>query len=371
MFSSASTFRKSSSSNASGPRRVLLAEVPEDETETAAEVEADDGNGGDEPTADEPTLESFLQAEVECLATELQEAEDHGADANLIAGVEADFEQAAEALVTMKEARNKLQELRKDRGFNKPATGASNSSSLKGANVPAARKASGRHPCFDCNQHGHWAGDRECPKPGAGLGRKSLPAAKAKVAPRQVRVTEALQADHVADGTIPTSTSSTPSTDPPKLVHEASMVNHMGMMTLQQAFDASMISRAQHECLASSRPVQALADEKLLVGALDSACNRTCCGQQWLDQYLEQLRKSAPHHVQWLISHMDEFEKFKFGNGGIAPSSKRWRIPICLASSRVALLWVSVVPIASLGCLLGRDFLDSLGTVLNFADRTV
>ena len=371
MFSSASTFRKSSSSNASGPRRVLLAEVPEDETETAAEVEADDGNGGDEPTADEPTLESFLQAEVECLATELQEAEDHGADADLIAGVEADFEQAAEALVTMKEARNKLQELRKDRGFNKPATGASNSSSLKGANVPAARKASGRHPCFDCNQHGHWAGDRECPKPGAGLGRKSLPAAKAKVAPHQVRVTEALQADHVADGTIPTSTSSTPSTDPPKLVHEASMVNHMGMMTLQQAFDASMISRAQHECLASSRPVQALADEKLLVGALDSACNRTCCGQQWLDQYLEQLRKSAPHHVQCLISHMDEFEKFKFGNGGIAPSSKRWRIPICLASSRVALLWVSVVPIASLGCLLGRDFLDSLGTVLNFADRTV
>ena len=49
MFSSASTFRKSSSSNASGPRRVLLAEVPEDET--AAEVEADDGNGGDEPNS--------------------------------------------------------------------------------------------------------------------------------------------------------------------------------------------------------------------------------------------------------------------------------------------------------------------------------
>ena len=135
-----------------------------------------------------------MQAEAECLATELQEAEDHGADPELISGVEA---QAAEALRTMKEACNKLQELRKDRGYGKPGTTAANSGGAKGSNVPAARKASGRYPCFDCNQHGHWAGDRECPKPGAGLGRKLSPSAKAKVQPPQVRVTEALQADQI------------------------------------------------------------------------------------------------------------------------------------------------------------------------------
>ena len=102
MFSSASTFRKSSSSNASG-HRVLLAEVPEDveaHPEEAGDPEAGDG----ENVYDEHSSEAYLQAEVECLATELQEAEDHGADPDLICGVEADFEQADEALVTMKEA---------------------------------------------------------------------------------------------------------------------------------------------------------------------------------------------------------------------------------------------------------------------------
>ena len=116
-------------------------------------------------------------------------------------------------------------------------------------------------------------------------------------------------------------------------------------MSFQQALEASIECRAAHATLlSSSAPARALADEKQLVGALDSACNRTCCGQAWLDQYLEQLRSSAPEPIQQVVSHMDEFEKFKFGNGGIAPSSRRWRIPICLAGSRVLPLWVSVVP---------------------------
>lgn len=35
----------------------------------------------------------------------------------------------------------------------------------------SSRKSSGKFPCFDCNMHGHWAGDKECTMPGAGLGR--------------------------------------------------------------------------------------------------------------------------------------------------------------------------------------------------------
>ena len=72
--------------------------------ETGAPEAGHGENGGDELS-----LEAYLEAGVECLATELQEAEDHGADPDLMSGVETDFEQAAEALVTMKEARSKLQ----------------------------------------------------------------------------------------------------------------------------------------------------------------------------------------------------------------------------------------------------------------------
>ena len=33
--------------------------------------------------------------------------------------------------------------------------------------------------------------------------------------------------------------------------------------------------------------------------------------------------------------------------------------------------WDDVVPVSSLGCLLGRDFLDAVGAVLNFANRSL
>ena len=44
----------------------------------------------------------------------------------------------------------------------------------------AARKADSK--CFDCLEKGHWAGDKVCKKPGAGLGRSSANEATAEVA---------------------------------------------------------------------------------------------------------------------------------------------------------------------------------------------
>jgi hypothetical protein len=86
----------------------------------------------------------------------------------------------------MKEARSRLNKIRKDRGFNKSGPG-----STKGnPNVPSSKKASGKHPCCDCGLHGNWAGDKECQRPGAGLGRKTSPAV-AKQKARQARFTEA------------------------------------------------------------------------------------------------------------------------------------------------------------------------------------
>ena len=90
-----------------------------------------------------------------------------------------------------------------------------------------------------------------------------------------------------------------------------------------------------------------------------------------LDGYVfEKLSEPGSPGIASLVSTVDEQERFKFGNGGLVASTKRIRMPASV-SGKVLLIWVSVVPVASLGCLLGRDFLDAVGAVLNFADRTL
>ena len=81
-------------------------EVPEDEEEMIPENE----NGGN-------NLEEVLQAEAEILASEIEEALEDGIDASLVQDMEETVESAAEALVTMREARHKLAEVKKDRGL--------------------------------------------------------------------------------------------------------------------------------------------------------------------------------------------------------------------------------------------------------------
>lgn len=295
----------------------------------ATEVE-----GHDEPsTGGGIGLEEMIHQEAEVFAAELQEAEDLGVDPTLLEGLEANLEQAAETLVTMKEARSRLQEVRKDRGFGK-------SSGKGGRGVgTAAKKASGNHLCFDCNQSGHWAGDPECTKPGQGLGRR---AAAPKGKPhKQVRVTETLVADHDPSSSVLGTGDSKPNNPQ---VHEASMVVHTPGTSLDQAL-AESIGRNSHSTLIAGS--KELSEDKLLVGALDSACNRTCTGPRWLEGYLEQLRNHAPDWINSLVISCDERENFRFGNGGDVPSSKRWR----LHGDQVILIWISLVPISSLGCL--------------------
>ena len=116
---------------------------------------------------------------------------------------------------------------------------------------------------------------------------------------------------------------------------------------------------------------QALSEDKFHAGALDSACNRTCCGPVWMDSYLTSSQRM--HTLVFnssLVSSVEEEERFKFGNGGLVTSAKCWRVPACV-SGTVILIWISVVPVTSLGCLLGRDFLDAIGTALNFANRSL
>ena len=112
-----------------------------------------------------------------------------------------------------------------------------------------------------------------------------------------------------------------------------------------------------------------LSADKMLVGALDSACNRTCTGTEWLNNYLRCLR-DAPEEVRGLVKSHKEYETFKFGNGGTQVSVARWRLPMQLDGSIIC-FWTSLVPVPSLGLLLGRDFLEAIGADMHFAHRTL
>ena len=100
------------------------------------------------------------------------------------------------------------------------------------------------------------------------------------------------------------------------------------------------------------------------MGALDSACNRTCCGPTWLEQYRAAL-EGAPDFVKEMEMVVSECEAFRFGNGSSTPSYARWRLP-ALLDGNLFLFWVSVVDIPSLGLLLGRDCVEALGVRLDF-----
>ena len=80
-----------------------------------------------------------------------------------------------------------------------------------------------------------------------------------------------------------------------------------------------------------------------------------------LNNYLQNL-KSAPPEIQALVCHEPEKETFRFGNGATKASLERWRLPTMIGSTLV-LFWTSVVPVSSLGLLLGRDFMDAIGAV--------
>ena len=372
MSSLASWSRPTSHRSSSQPARQANVTEQIDEYEEAM----DGGDGGEAEEAPNPSLEEVLQAEAEVLAAELEEAELEGVDPIVLTEFEDGVERAAETLVTMREARHQLQNVRKDRGYGK-----ANESTFRksGSNAADAKKASGRHPCFDCLEHGHWSGDPQCKKPGAGLGRKKTDQGGPKKPMRQVRVTE-------------TDTSAGASSASPP-VHSADVVEHafsahdvlmtdigaagvsetlVGEVFGSEALNleqALMQSFSQGPNAAKPQPNLGLPEDKELVGALDSACNRTCAGPEWLNGYLDGL-KEAPQDIQDLVEVQTECENFRFGNNGVVPSLQRWRLP-AMVDKTLIMFWVSLVPVSTLGCLIGRDFLEAIGAILDFSQRTL
>ena len=360
--------RPSSLKSSTYHRQVNVTENIEEEPDAKDDGEPADDAGDDAEHG--TSLEEILQTEAEVLAAELNEAEQEGVDPQVLDDLEIGIEQAAETLVTMREARQQLQSVRKDRGYKKP--GDPSTFKHSGSSQVASRKASGKFPCYDCGESGHWAGDAQCKRPGQGLGRKKPEAVKKPM--RQVRVTE-------------TEPGSSAATGPP---HAADVVEHaLGThdllvtevlvsgqtalskpvqgaeaLNLEQALSQS-VSKA---CIPASAK-DSLPPDKELVGALDSACNRTCAGPDWLKGYLCRLQH-APSGIRDLVQMHAESENFRFGNNGVVPSLQRWRLPAMLGETLV-MFWVSMVPISTLGCLIGRDLLESVGAVLDFSKRTL
>ena len=338
--STASSGRFNSSSAYRKPfvqKQVMVSEAEEDEM--AAEI-AQEAHEPD-PEGDSPSLEEVLTTEAEVLAAELDEAAANGVDDDTLREIEDSVEAAAEAFLTMKEAGTKLQEVRKDRGYGK----APNPTATSPTSKVNLKKQSDRHPCFDCGLPGHWAGDAECQKPGQQLGRK-----KGKATLKQVKVTEALNTEHeevATDG------------------HEVLMVQRQSPV-LSDAF----LETVQNFHEPKEVNALGLAVDKRLMGALDSACNRTCTGSDWLHSFLTVLRATAPKEVVDLVRSEPEHETFRFGNGGTQVSNERWRLPTVVGGGIIC-FWTSVVPVASLGLLLGRDFLEAVGAVMDFSRRAL
>ena len=123
------------------PRQALIAEAPEEEGQMEAEDEElipdDDGQGY---SPENLTIEEVLQTEAELLAQELQELETEGCDPRVLEDLESGMEQAAESLLTMREARTKIAEVKKDRGYGKPGQPAPRSTKPHGNQVPRQKE---------------------------------------------------------------------------------------------------------------------------------------------------------------------------------------------------------------------------------------
>ena len=304
---------------------------PGEEAEDEELVPEEEGNG--------VSLDDVLEAEAEALATELEQAEAEGLEPQVLDEVEGTVESAAEALLTMREARHKLQDLRKGRGFGKATSAPSSPQSGR----PGFKK---RGVCHDCGQPGHWAGDQGCSKPGAGLARPKSSArpgatpSQSSPSHRRVQLVESFAAEATQE-----------QREDPAVYHETAVVSSWS--SFAEALEASQPHETQ----------SALAVDKRLVGAL--------CGRRWLEGYLQALARSPLWQaLQPLVKTEVERENFKFGNDGVKASYSRHRLPMVVGSSCV-LVWTSVVEVESLGLLLGRDFLEAIGGVISFTRRAL
>ena len=325
----------------------------------------------DEETAENDVLEAeydmedtnedeayqVLQSEVEVLATELEKAAEEGCPEEELAEVEDQLDNAVEALATLREARAQISALRKDRGFKGP--------DAKGKGKGSSKDAKGIQ-CFNCDEFGHYSRDSPKKKRGSTSNDKTGPRFPKARNPAAMRSSTPRRPPGRSDANVSEANVVNLLPDFPKVqFSEVSFSETPVVHEIHEACVVSTLSEALHTSALAPSPL--LEADKMYQAAVDSACNRTVCGQEWLDLMLEAVTE-APKAIQQLVVRVPENEMFRFGNGGCLVSRERVRLPLCIFN-KVILVWVSVVPSPSLGCLFGKDWLESLGAVLDFVGQ--
>ncbi|XDV39471.1 hypothetical protein PO909_008715, partial [Leuciscus waleckii] len=93
----------------------------------------------------------------------------------------------------------------------------------------------------------------------------------------------------------------------------------------------------------------------------DTACTRTVCGQEWLDNYSTVLQKKSVKMMK--ETEAESHRPFKFGDGKVVYSGKRVKIPAKIGNMKCN-IETEVVPI-NIPLLLSKTSLKRAGTVLD------
>ena len=94
---------------------------------------------------------------------------------------------------------------------------------------------------------------------------------------------------------------------------------------------------------------------------IDTACTRTVCGQEWLDNYNTVLRKKSVKRMK--DTETQSHRPFKFGDGKVVYSVKKVKIPAKIGNTKCN-IETEVVPV-NIPLLLSKTSLKRAGTVLD------
>ena len=195
--------------------------------------------------------------------------------------------------------------------------------------------------CSACGSVGHWAGDAECTVSSKGAGKghskdgKSQPDKGGKPA-KKVFFTMSQDQDSEPRH-LPT--------DHPEVP------NYFSFIVVN-------INTPVYDIM--------MTDMTPLVGfmILDTACQRMCCGTQWLSQQVHLL---GQHRM--MVKHVDTCEAFQFGRGQPIYAKDRVYMPVSLGGC-LFLIGSSVVD-TSIPLLASNTFLEQLDTVVDLGKQRV
>ena len=219
----------------------------------------------------------------------------------------------------------------------KPGTHTSESAEI-------AKRKQASH-CAACGARGHWKDDDICPmksktgsssRQSSGSGQSKFP--KSKASPKQP--SQAFQVVHHEHGRVE--------------------VSDEGYGNMFQCNMVVFPKQEVNEVLVSST------DELVRFLVLDSACQRTCCGERWYHEHTNMLTKK----FKLMPKEISCDDVFQFGKGAPQTAEFRSYLPTCLDEQHPFLLATAVLK-TGIPLLGSSKLLQRLGTILNMPDGLI